>query len=144
MANTETTRLTPDEEAAFRAWAAANNIRDVDNPRSRYDYRGYWKDIASKGAEQTKVYADGLHFTDTYKQHGHNTFSQESKYSTGMYDGGRWDGEDYLTPAQQVWQRTSANWQDSPLIPINRSARPSPSDAAQQALLAVLESAGRS
>lgn len=86
----ETTRLTPAEEAAFQAWARANDIRDVDHAQSRYDYRGYWKQIASKGGEATRVYDDGLHFTDQFKQHGHETFSRESQYSAGPYDGGRW------------------------------------------------------
>ena len=88
--NNETTRLTPDEEAAFQAWARANDIRDVDHAQSRYDYRGYWKQIASKGGEATRVYDDGLHFTDKFKQHGHETFSRESQYSAGPHDGGRW------------------------------------------------------
>lgn len=35
----EVTRLSRDEERAFRAWAYANGITDVDAPQSRYDYR---------------------------------------------------------------------------------------------------------
>lgn len=77
-------------------WAAMNNIADVDHPESRYDYRGYWRDVARKGGDQTKMYEDGLHFPDTYKQHGHPSFSVESKYSRGAGDGGRWDGETYI------------------------------------------------
>ena len=133
----EVTPLTPDEEAAFRQWVAASGITDVDAPQSRYDYRGYWKDLASQGAEQTKLYADGLHFTDTYKQHGHNTFSQESQYSTGMYDGGRWHGEDYYTPAQQIWEATHADWQDSPVVPVKRSAQLSLRQMTENALIEV-------
>ena len=92
----ETTRLSPQDEAQFQSWARANGVRDVDDPRSRYDYRGYWKRIASQGGQQTKMYDDGLHFTDQFKQHGHPTFSVESQYSAGPHDGGRWVGEDYV------------------------------------------------
>ena len=92
----ERTLLSPDEERAFQAWAVANNISDVDAPQSRYDYRGYWKQIASRGGDATKVYDDGVHFTDQFKQHGHPSFSVESQYSAGPWDGGRWLGESYV------------------------------------------------
>jgi hypothetical protein len=96
--SSETTRLTPPQEAQFQAWAQANQIGDANDPRSFYDYRGYWKDVASKGGDQTEINAsDGqLHFPDTYKQHGHPTFSVESKYSRGLQDGGRWLPGDVL------------------------------------------------
>lgn len=86
----EVTTLTPLEESAFQAWAAANGIKDVDHPDSFYDYRGYWK--AVKGA----AHPQGQHFPDTYKQHGHPSFSIESQYSQGPWDGGMWAGESYL------------------------------------------------
>lgn len=92
----ERTSLTPVEEIEFQFWARKNGITDVDSPQSRYDYRGYWKDVASRGGDQTKAYDDGPHFPDTYKQHGHPSFSIESKYSAGRHDGGRWVGEDYV------------------------------------------------
>ena len=95
---TERTPLTPSEEVAFQAWARANQIADVDHPESRYDYRGYWKQVASKGGDQRKQYDDGPHFPDTFKQHGHPTFSVESQYSAGAHDGGRWNGEDFVPP----------------------------------------------
>lgn len=98
----ERTMLTPEEENQFLAWATLNKIKDVDHPDNRYDYRGYWKQIASKGNNATKMYADGLHFTDQFKQHGHPTFSIESRYSRGPWDGGMWNQETYLpqmTPA---------------------------------------------
>lgn len=97
----EVTRLNPADEAKFQQWAKANKITDVDSPESFYDYRGYWKDVASKGGDQRKAYADGPHFPDTYKQHGHPTFSEESKYSTGQGDGGRWNGENYVPQSDQ-------------------------------------------
>jgi hypothetical protein len=98
----EQTQLSPAEERAFQAWARKNGIRDVDAPESRYDYRGYWKNVASGGGDQTKQYDDGLHFPDTYKQHGHPTFSIESQYSAGPFDGGRWLGEDFVPPGADL------------------------------------------
>lgn len=80
----EVTALAPEEEARFQRWARANQIGDVDHPDSYYDYRGYYQE--TKGAPHKK----GEHFPDTYKQHGHPTFSVESKYSRGLQDGGRW------------------------------------------------------
>ena len=96
LQSAEVTQLTLPEEQAFQQWAAAQGIRDVDDPRSFYDYRGYWKNIARHGGDQTQMYPDGLHFSDAYKQHGHPTFSIESQYSEGPWDGGRWVGEDYV------------------------------------------------
>lgn len=88
----DTTPLPPELETAFRAWAKANAIRDVDHPDSHYDYRGFWLSTLGaphpSGAEQ--------HFPDTFKQHGHPTFSQESQYSTGPSDGGLWIGDTFM------------------------------------------------
>jgi hypothetical protein len=94
----ETTSLNEAEEKSFQEWAKQNGITDIDSPQTFYDYRGYWKDVAAKGQDQRKEYPDGLHFPDTYKQHGHPTFSVESKYSTHPSDGGRWAGEKYVPP----------------------------------------------
>jgi hypothetical protein len=101
----EVTQLTPAEETAFRAWVERNGITDLDHPDSHYDYRGFWK--ATGGAPR----APGLmtsrgtvgppgHFPDTFKQHGHPTFSQESQYSRGPRDGGMWVGENDTLLAQ--------------------------------------------
>lgn len=90
----ETTRLSPPEELAFRVWAAENGIADVDQPGSYYDYRGYWRE---HGNAPINFGTD--HFTDTYKQHGHPTFSVESQYSRGLQDGGQWLTEDVQMPA---------------------------------------------
>lgn len=85
----ETTRLTPREESSFQMWALQNGITDVDQPGSAYDYRGYFKEF---GGAPIQFGVD--HFTDTYKQHGHPTFSVESQYSRGLQDGGQWLTED--------------------------------------------------
>lgn len=88
----ETTMLSPIEEQLFKSWAKANQIEDVDDPQSFYDYRGFFK--VTNGA----VHPPGSveHFPDTFKQHGHPTFSIESIYSKGPFDGGMWVGEKYV------------------------------------------------
>ena len=87
----EVTRLPPREEVAFRMWALQNGITDIDRPGSHYDYRGYFKEF---GGAPIRFGVD--HFTDTYKQHGHPTFSAESQYSRGLQDGGQWLPGDVL------------------------------------------------
>ena len=88
----ETTRLKPSDEAAFRRWIAANKsvqgLAGWDMPDARYDMRGWWAD-QDVGPTSGK-WKPGDHGVDTYKQHGHPTFSTESKYSRGLQDGGRW------------------------------------------------------
>src|SRR3990167_2771742 len=88
----ETTLLSPIEEQLFKSWTKANGIEDVDAPESSYDYRGFFK--TTNGA----VHPPGSveHFPDTFKQHGHPTFSIESIYSKGAHDGGMWQGENYI------------------------------------------------
>jgi len=83
----ETTALSAAEEAAFQQWVRANQITDVDHPQSYYDYRGFWKQNPTFRRENPDD-----HFTDRYKQHGHESFSQESQYSSGPSDGGMWVG----------------------------------------------------
>lgn len=89
----ETTRLNPREEHQFQLWAKDNGIDDANDPRSFYDYRGYWREF---GGEPIVFGVD--HFTDTYKQHGHPVFSSESRYSRGLQDGGQWLGEVLIPP----------------------------------------------
>lgn len=88
----EVTKLTPAEEANFQNWAKQNNIPDVDHPDSFYDYRGFWK--MSKGLPHAP--GSDQHFPDTFKQHGHPTFSNESAYAKG--DGGHWQGDTFVPP----------------------------------------------
>lgn len=96
----ERTVLSPEDERQFLAWVRANGIQDLDHPDSHYDYRGYWKAVASKGQDVRQMNAqDGrLHYPDTFKQHGHPTFSVESQYSRGLQDGGRWIGDTLVAP----------------------------------------------
>jgi hypothetical protein len=87
----ETTKLNPLQEELFKRWALENAVSDVDAPESHYDYRGFWQQ--NKGPHKQDE-----HYPDTFKQHGHPTFSVESKYSTGPGDGGRWIGEKFVPP----------------------------------------------
>lgn len=89
--NTEVTVLSPEEEAQFLTWIKGTGVTDLDHADSHYDYRGFWK--ATHGASHTK----GQHFPDTFKEHGHPSFSQESQYSRGVMDGGMWT-PDQFTP----------------------------------------------
>jgi hypothetical protein len=82
----ETTRISAEQEPGFQGWLKRNGVRDLDNPDSHYDYRGAYLGGVGRGV-------DSGHFPDTYKQHGHPTFSNESQYSSNANDGGSWDGE---------------------------------------------------
>ena len=82
----EQTPLSPADEERFLQWIADNHIMDLDHPDSHYDYRGFWQQ------NPDFVRALGQHLTDQFKQHGHPTFSQESQYSSGPFDGGMWIG----------------------------------------------------
>lgn len=87
----EVTVLPPLTEQLFQQWAKKNKITDVDDPDSHYDYRGFWLE---HGDAPVRFGVD--HFPDTFKQHGHPTFSVESQYSNGPRDGGRWIGEKFI------------------------------------------------
>lgn len=91
----ERTDLSADDEAQFQQWTSDNNLSDVDHPDSHYDYRGFWKE--TNGAPHPP--GAQMHFPDTYKTHGHPTFSVESKYSKGPQDGGRWEGDNFIFQA---------------------------------------------
>lgn len=84
----ERTPLNPRQEQQFRAWAKAGGIKDVDHPDSHYDYRGAFLSGVKAGPD--------AHWPDTFKQHGHPTFSEESRYSSGPGDGGTWNGDTFV------------------------------------------------
>lgn len=85
----ETTKLDPLQEALFLRWIDHNKdapgIRGWEEPDTFYDIRGFWNDKEALGQ-----WKPGDHGPDIYKQHGHPTFSVESKYSRGLQDGGQW------------------------------------------------------
>ncbi len=73
------TALSPDEEAAYQAWAAQiGHSGDVFD----YDLRGAWKANAKQAANG--------HLPDRFKKPNHSTFSTGSQYSTAETPGGEW------------------------------------------------------
>ncbi len=87
----DTTILSPAEEVLFQRWIKENidsrtpGFQGWEEPDSKYDMRGFFHD-----KEALSQWKPGDHGPDTYKQHGHPTFSVESKYSRGLQDGGQW------------------------------------------------------
>lgn len=75
------TPLTPQEEAAFQAWAAQDPKRLGD--LYDYDVRGFWK----AGGHTAK----NGHGSDNWKKPNHPTFSNQSIYSGPYTPGGQWD-----------------------------------------------------
>jgi len=101
------TSLTPEQEAKFQAWAAsAKEVlgRNLNQDLSTYDMRGLWKDEISQG--MIEGFKEGMHFIDTYKKPNHPTFSDESKYSSKEYSGGKW-GEGTFAPSKD---QMKAGW----------------------------------
>lgn len=95
------TRLSPEDEAAYQAWAKKNGR---ENDVEDYDMRGAWLEAKQKGVSLE----DGRgHFPDTYKKPNHPTFSDQSKYNgEGGVKGGTWskteDGRDVFTPNRDL------------------------------------------
>lgn len=85
----------PDARAAeFQAWLKRNRVTDLDAPDSYYDYRGAFMAGIDRGKNG--------HWPDTFKQHGHPTFSVESKYATpGDTTAGHWVGDVYIPPRKR-------------------------------------------
>lgn len=99
----DVTLLSPADEAAFQQWTKTNQLKDVDHPDSHYDYRGFWK--STQGAPHPP--GSEQHFPDTFKEHGHPTFSQESQYSSGPSDGGMWiDNDVFLAQPKMAVSHT--------------------------------------
>jgi len=109
--NLENTKLSPSEENDYQNWLRFYKNKDVDPktnelfPDVRYDMRGYFKANTPDNSKGAKVIGSGppqfneAHGPDTFKQHGHPTFSAESKYSRGPQDGGKWiPNSDTLIP----------------------------------------------
>jgi hypothetical protein len=125
----ETTPLTPAEEQAFRRWIAVNQIADLDHPDSHYDYRGYWKSTGGAPVEPGMFVSHDAgqqlprraHFTDVFKEHGHPTFSQESQYSRGPFDGGMWVGPQADTFLAQPPMAVSHDGRDAGVQPLSGS-----------------------
>jgi hypothetical protein len=83
------TVLSPEEEAAYQAWAQKSGRQ---NDTYDYDMRGWYKE------NQNKDMAVGQHFPDTFKKPNHPTFSNESMYhGVDGNEGGVW-GDKTFTP----------------------------------------------
>lgn len=71
------TPLNQDEQAAYDKKFSKKDSYD-------YDMQGWFK--ANPNVEMS----EGQHFPDTFKKPNHPTFSSESKYHGGEYEGGQW------------------------------------------------------
>lgn len=76
MADLYKTPLDVKQNFLYELWKQSNNVPD----NNTYDMQGYYKDIASKGGNETGMKEDGIHYPDTYKTPRHPSFSEESKY----------------------------------------------------------------
>lgn len=97
MTHEYNTKLSPDEEAAFQKWVAANGKQhDVYD----YDMRGAWKSGAAASGNG--------HFPDTFKKPNHPTFSNESQYAVGpALQGGRWTDSSFTPGPTNLQHRTA-------------------------------------
>lgn len=85
----ETTQLLPTEEVVFAKWIKQYHVKDLDAPESHYDYRGAFL----AGAKPDRK----GHWPDTFKQHGHESFSDESVYALpGDPEAGHWRGNKFI------------------------------------------------
>lgn len=96
--NKYNTKLTPDEEKEYQAWAKAEG-----RERDTYDYdlRGAWKELKSGTMSED----ERGHLGDKYKKPNHPTFSTQSKYSSAETPGGVWseeNGRTVYTPSEFV------------------------------------------
>ena len=81
--------MTPAERDAFTAWVRQNNVPYDPSPKADYDMPGFW--LALKNGDPRAKSAispddNRMHFPDTWKTPYHQTFSNESQYSTNPYD----------------------------------------------------------
>lgn len=76
------TELTPQEKTEYDKRFSAKDSYD-------YDMQGWFK--ANPGVEPNGA---GVHYPDTFKKPNHPTFSNESQYSTGEFEGGKWNKQD--------------------------------------------------
>ena len=93
----ETTVVPAGLQPQFLRWLVRNKVEDLDAPDSFYDYRGAF--LAGINRDRKTQ-----HWPDTFKQHGHPTFSVESMYAfPDDPEAGHWDGETYIAgPGQQL------------------------------------------
>lgn len=93
------TNLDPIEQLNFANWASKNDVPVDLSSKSDYDMPGFFKNMQSGGDNSQPVINvnDGqLHFTDKFKTPEHETFSNESQYSTP--DAPHWEGSSLRSP----------------------------------------------
>jgi hypothetical protein len=92
------TKLSPQEEVAFRTWVKRNRVPfDPNASIADYDMRGFWKGLMSgdsKAVTGINPNDKQLHFSDYYKTPYHKSFSAESKYAKQTAP--RWNERDQL------------------------------------------------
>lgn len=100
------TKLTANEEEKFIKWvetASLRNRRNIGDDLESYDLRGFWK---NGNKEDVLSFALGGHAPDTWKKPNHPTFSKESIYSVGEYEGGDWLSETEFSPSVKMLKTT--------------------------------------
>lgn len=93
------TRLDPEKEKEFRAWAIQ---RGIDRDLEDYDLRGAW---LAKAVPEPRPDGKKPHGTDLYKKPWHPTFSRESIYAAKVPGAGRWEqGRFVVGPANLAYR----------------------------------------
>lgn len=101
------TKLSPQEESAFRQWVTANKVPfDVDaTGPTDYDMRGFYRGLTSGDphAQQSINANDNrMHYSDYWKTPYHKSFSAESQWADPK-TAPRWNDQDQLvTPDGRV------------------------------------------
>lgn len=91
------TKLSPLDEMAFQQWVKANNVPFDPSPTADYDMRGFYKALKTndpRAATGMNANDGMMHFTDYFKTPYHQSFSEESKYTSKGAP--RWNDQDQL------------------------------------------------
>lgn len=79
----------PEEMDAFRGWLKQNKIKEPFHKDQHYDLVSAFRAGLARNNKN-------MHFPDTFKLPGHQTFSIESIYYKKGMPAGRWEGEKYI------------------------------------------------
>ena len=92
------TKLSPQEEQAFRQWIKQNSIPfDFQSPVTDYDMRGFWK--ARIGGDPAALRDPrSKHFPDKWKTPYHETFSNQSQWAAPGAP--HWEGDKLVRSAK--------------------------------------------
>ena len=78
------TKLPPDQDQAFQAWVAANNVPFDPSRTADYDMRGFYQALMAKdprAASAVNPNDNRLHYPDVWKTPYHETFSADSQWA---------------------------------------------------------------